>query len=337
MTNTPPPATEDTTGQPLEISGRLRTRSALGFVVALAIIGFALSRLDIDVPRTWEIIKAAEPSWYIAAFVAYYLTFPLRAVRWRLLLRSAGVAGEGHHLPPLRTLAGIIYLSWWANCIIPAKLGDAYRGYRIKQLSGGSFSRAMGTVVAERIFDTAVLAALLVASLIFIGRLSGPESSAAGQIVTITVVLVALCGAGLVGMWVLRAHLPRLIPGRFANVYQRFQEGTLGSFRAAPGGALVTLGVWSTEAARMFFVMQSLSLGLSFPHAVFLSLANALLTVVPFTPGGLGLVETGMVALLLLAGVSKEQAVATAILDRTISYWSIVALGSLLFLLRRKL
>lgn len=330
----PPEATSDT---PLPLDRRLRTRSALGFVLALAIIVLFVSRLDIDLQSTWETIRGANPLLYLAAFVAYYCTFPLRAVRWRLLLRSAAVAGARGPLPRLRSLAGIIYLSWFANCLIPAKLGDAYRGYAVRQRTGASFSSVMGTVVAERAFDTVVLAMLLMVSLLFIGRLQGAAADVGDRILLIAAALVGLCLVGLAAMWVLRERLHLLLPSRIRMVYLRFQNGILGSFRRAPAGGAVTVAVWCTEAARMFLVIQSLSLGLSFPHAVFLSLANALLTVVPFTPGGLGLVEAGMVGLLLLAGVSKEQAVAAALLDRTISYWSIVVFGAVLFLFRRKL
>ena len=41
--------------------------------------------------------------------------------------------------------------------------------------------------------------------------------------------------------------------------------------------------------------------------------------------------------LLLLVGVEKETAVAAALVDRSISYWSIVALGVPLFLARRRI
>jgi hypothetical protein len=338
MLSSQPEATpEPSLDQPLRISSRLRARSALGFLVALGILVFFVSRLELDLPRTWEIIRSAQPALFLVAFIAYYCTFPLRAVRWRLLLQSARITVGRLPIPPLPSLSGIIYLSWFINCLVPAKLGDAYRGYQIKRRTGASFSAAMGTVVAERAFDTVVLAVLLLASLLFIGRLDGPESDAAERIVWATVALLVLCGVGVSAMWLLRSHLPRLLPARLQEAYQRFQDGTLGSFRRAPAGGLVTLAVWSTEAARMYFVMESLSLGLSFPHAVFLSLANALLTVVPFTPGGLGLVEAGMVGLLMLAGVPKEQAAATAVLDRIISYWSIVGFGSLLFLIRRRI
>ncbi|MSQ09792.1 MAG: flippase-like domain-containing protein [Dehalococcoidia bacterium] len=338
MSQTTPvsPSESENNDAPLKLSGRLRLRSAIGFVAALGIIAFFVSRLELNPAAIWITIRGADPLLYVAAFLAYYVTFPFRALRWQILLKSAGIARD-RPLPKLPSLAGIIYLSWFANCLIPAKLGDAYRGYEIKQRTGASFSAAMGTVVAERAFDTVVLALLLVSSLLLIGRLEGPQADVADKMLIIAATLMGLSVVGLTAMWFLRERLHLFLPKRIQSGYLRFQDGILGSFRKAPAGAAVTFAVWCTEAARMFLVIQALSLGLSFPHAVFLSLANALLTVVPLTPGGLGLVEAGMIGLLMLAGVTKEEAVAAALLDRSISYWSIVAFGSVLFLFRRKI
>ena len=65
-------------------------------------------------------------------------------------------------------------------------------------------------------------------------------------------------------------------------------------------GALTAL-VWLTEAFRLYFVVLALGfadtdLGLS--GAMFVALIGSLLTAVPFTPAGLGLVEGGMLAVL---------------------------------------
>jgi uncharacterized protein (TIRG00374 family) len=137
-------------------------------------------------------------------------------------------------------------------------------------------------------------------------------------------------------MWLLREHLHTRLPVRIQAQYLRFQQGTLGSFKSLPFVVAITVLVWLFEASRLFLVLTALNLPISFPYALFVSLANSLLTVVPFTPGGLGLVEAGVVGLLLLAGVDKEAAVAAALLDRTITYWSLVALGFPLFLYRRR-
>jgi uncharacterized protein (TIRG00374 family) len=98
--------------------------------------------------------------------------------------------------------------------------------------------------------------------------------------------------------------------------------------------------VWGLEAARLAFVVFALGFGGLLGPSQFLlvALAAALLTTVPFLPGGLGLVEFGMVTVLVaVGGVSKEQALSIAILDRSISYGSLVVLGFIVFLVTHAL
>ena len=76
--------------------------------------------------------------------------------------------------------------------------------------------------------------------------------------------------------------------------------------------------------------MVALGLTLTPEHAILVALAGALLSVFP-TPGGIGVVEPGLVGVLML-GVSRESAVAITLVDRTITYLSVVLLGGLVFI-----
>ena len=76
---------------------------------------------------------------------------------------------------------------------------------------------------------------------------------------------------------------------------------------------------------------------------LFVALAAALLTTLPVTPAGLGFVETSIVGILILAanfglapGVNENVATSVAILDRVISYWSLIVVGSILYVITRK-
>ena len=95
-----------------------------------------------------------------------------------------------------------------------------------------------------------------------------------------------------------------------------------------------------TEALRLFFVVQALNfadveLGLS--GAVFVALIGSLLTAVPLSPAGLGIVEAGVVGVLTVAyGVPLAEATAIALLDRVISVFSIIVLGTIAYLVSSK-
>jgi uncharacterized protein (TIRG00374 family) len=61
--------------------------------------------------------------------------------------------------------------------------------------------------------------------------------------------------------------------------------------------------------------------------------AAALLALVPFTPGGVGFVEAGLVGTLTLAGVSGADAVAATLLYRLVAFWLPLPAGGLAYVL----
>ena len=99
------------------------------------------------------------------------------------------------------------------------------------------------------------------------------------------------------------------------------------------------LGVlgWLAEVGRLYIVVRALGLDLDLPLVVVIALANSLLTLVP-TPGGLGAVESGVPWLLgRLSSISGDPALALVLVDRAISYLSIILVGTALFLARQAL
>jgi uncharacterized protein (TIRG00374 family) len=88
--------------------------------------------------------------------------------------------------------------------------------------------------------------------------------------------------------------------------------------------------IWLFEAGRLFLVVQSLDFSIGLGLILFVALANALLVAIPFTPGGLGVVEAGLVGLLTIA-VARNDALSIALVDRTISFLSVIAIGLVVF------
>jgi uncharacterized protein (TIRG00374 family) len=73
------------------------------------------------------------------------------------------------------------------------------------------------------------------------------------------------------------------------------------------------------------------------PSLVMLAYASAeLLAQVPFTPGGLGFVEAGLVGTFTLAGVPGPAALAATLLYRLVSYWLPIPAGGIAYLLFRR-
>jgi uncharacterized protein (TIRG00374 family) len=145
----------------------------------------------------------------------------------------------------------------------------------------------------------------------------------------------------LVVLRVYREQIGRLVPARFRAQYVQFQEGTLGSFRRLHLLAPLTIAVWLVESWR--FLLVALAAGLLsgdplhlLTAALFIALGESLLTTVPLTSGGVGFVEAGMFAMILLftpaTAAAQNTAASVVLLDRLISLVSILLFGGMLFL-----
>ena len=168
-----------------------------------------------------ELILQANPALVLLAFIVFYLGFPLRGYRWERLLRETGfVIG-------LRNSIEILYLSWFVNCVVPAKLGDVYRAYLLKMNSPASLSRTFGTVFIERILDIFAIAILGLAAGFWSFRTGMPPAIRLVFIVGIVVVVVAA-----VGLFTMRNFGRRILdPAAAAAAHPR-------AVRALRGGRL---------------------------------------------------------------------------------------------------
>jgi hypothetical protein len=320
-----------------------KPRTLISFAIAIGLIALLLWRTDINLADIWANILQANPFWFLAAFIVYYLTFPLRGWRWSVLLGNVGITRQTNpKLPGVAGLSEIIYLGWFANTLVPAKLGDAYRAYLLKKNARVSFSTTLGTVLAERVIDMLVLFGLLfLASLTFLGRANQNEDATNLErlIVLLGAGMSLAIVAGLLVFWKAGDPIERRLPGRFRNYFAALHVGVMMSFRRLPQVGGVTIVIWLMEATRLYLVGQSLGFGaqLDFPVVLFVALAGSILTTIPLTPGGLAVVEGGTIGLLVvLTTLTPDQAASLAVLDRVISYWSLLVGGFLVFLVTKK-
>jgi len=298
---------------PPSLTSRLLTPKTLASLgIAVVIVGVALWRAPIDWGAAWDNIRHANPLLYVAALAVYYSSFVLRSIRWHVLLKNAG---EDR---PSRSLVGIVITSFFVNCVVPAKMGDIYRGYLAKQKLGIPVSKALGTIIAGAV--------------VF-------RTKAPGILIPYVVIGVAVCLAGVGVILVMRAgrgqRVLRHLPEAVFHRYESLRLGTVDSFARLPTLLVLTVLVWTAEGARLGLVVFSLHLaGVHLGPSQFLliALVAALLTTVPFLPGGLGLVEAGMIGVLItVGGVPNSAAVSITLLDRSISYGSLVLIGFIIF------
>jgi uncharacterized protein (TIRG00374 family) len=318
----------------------LNFRTIFSFLLAIGIVVFIFTKLDIDPLKTWSTMLTANPLFLLTGFVVYYSAFWLRAARWKLLLNNVGFAKEQVRLPGINGLVEIIYLSWFVNCIVPAKLGDAYRSYLLKRNAGVSFSRTIGTILAERVIDLLVLFGLLTVSFTLIGKhFSETRGFDLNLVMLLGGLMVLALIVGLIGLRFYGHVMVRLVPHRYREKFASFQHGILRSFNRRSLPALIgyTVVIWLLEGGRLFFVTRSLDAHqVTLSAVIFIALLSSLITTIPATPGGAGLVEGAVALSLGLFLTDQHLAVSIALLDRLINYWSLIVGGLVLYLISRR-
>jgi uncharacterized protein (TIRG00374 family) len=316
---------------------RILNVRTIGSLLFGALLLYLVSRVLFGPGFDWgevgRLIGQANPGFLALAFLAYYATFPLRGYRWRFVLARSGMNIR------FRDATEILYLSWFVNCLVPAKLGDLYRAYLLRGNFGASISRTVGTVFIERVADIIIIATLALSAGFwsFRGR-QRPDIDAlfiVGFVVAIGFVLM------LVVLRVWGANIGRFLPARVAELWDRFHEGSTGALgmRSIPVILVITTAIWLLEGARLYFVIRALALpdvGLGISSSVFVALAAALLTAIPLTPAGFGFVEAGIIGVLYLYGVPQEPAAAVALVDRGLTVVTVIIFGGILYAFSKK-
>ncbi len=295
----------------------------VSFAIAAVILILLITRFPVDLRATWETIRQSDLRLFVLAVAVHYTTFLFRGLRWRLLLRNAGV-GETAPLPSLVTAARLVLLGWFASSVTWFRLGDAYRAYAYAEETGAPLARSMGTILAERVMDIALVFLLLLTGFLLV--YADPDMQLPQTMLLVGLALVATALLALLLMHLFRGSVSRLLPQRVLGAYRSFHEGTMRSFNTLPWVVLTGLLAWLAEVGRLYFVVNATGLDVGIGLIMFVSLANALLSAVPLSPGGLGIVEAGLVGLLGLA-VSRDAAVSITLVDRSISYLSVVLTG----------
>jgi uncharacterized protein (TIRG00374 family) len=313
-----------------------RLRNLASFLLALVVLYLVYRQLlGLDWGQVLASVRGANAGLFTLAFLVFYGTFFLRALRWKALLGNVGYSHAADRpMPSAFGLTRIMYLAWFANCVTVARLGDAYRGYLLKKATGVSFAVTLGTVLAERLLDLLVLAATMGAGVMVL--FGGSLPTQASQALAAGLVLSAVGVVGLLAVRRFRWAFELVLPKRLHAHYFRLEHGVIDSFRSRlPLLVAYSVAGWVMEGMTLYAVAAAVGAPVSVAGALVVALAASLLTTVPITPSGLGLTEAGVLVMLGWMGLDAPTASAITFLFRVINYWSIVVLGFLLYVFSR--
>ncbi|MBK7877232.1 MAG: flippase-like domain-containing protein [Planctomycetes bacterium] len=311
-----------------EEGGARVARRILGGVL-LGLAAYALLALWADAASVGRALADFPLALVPAAMALSFANYAVRFVRWELYRTQLGIRLD-------RKTSFLIHLSGLALTVSPGKMGEAFKSWLVRRVDGTPVATSAPIVVAERFTD---LLGFLV--LIAIGGLA-----TAPEYAWVFWATFALCAALLAFVAWSPASAFALAIARRLPVVRRFApklEEALGSTRTllAPSRiplptALATFG-WALECTAFWLVASALVPGgVPFLFAVYtFALAAVAGAVAIVFPGGLGITEASMTALLsrryaalgLPLELAHSKAAAATLVIRLCTLWFAVLLG----------
>jgi glycosyltransferase 2 family protein len=264
---------------------------------------------------------------FIPVLALTFTNYLLRYVKWTVYLRVLGI-----HVPFRRNLT--IFLGGLSMTVTPGKIGELLKAYLLREAQGVAMARTAPVVMAERITDLLALVLLMLTGFFTFRRFQLVLYLVGGMIAVFLIII----SSRRLSLAVL--HLLGRLPGlrRLGDKLLEFYESTAALFRPTPLLIATTLSVaaWFCECFGFYLVLGG------FPDtqvplllAVFIYSATTLGGVV--TPGGIGVTDGGMTALLSYAArFTAATAGAATLLIRLCTLWFAVVVGVVALLVFRR-
>jgi len=310
--------------------GKLVTRVVLGVAAGVAVyVGFSIWA---DAGRVASALARFHWSAAVLACVLALGNYAVRFGRWQYYLRVLGV-----RVPARDSLQ--VFFAGFALTVTPGKLGEAVKAFLLRESHRIPVVRTAPIVIAERLTD---LVALLLLALVGVFSFDVDRRfvAAGALLVILGIAVVSIEPLAELALAV-AARLP--LVRRVAPRLRDFHAATATLVRPAPlliATALASVS-WFLECLAFRVVvggMQGASVSLR--AATFIYASMTIAGALSFLPGGLGVTEAGMLALLIRlgTGLDRGSAAAATFVTRACTLWFAVALGlpALISYARRK-
>lgn len=299
-------------------SGRLLR--VLGLLASL--VGLALVVRSLDVSTTVNTLAGAQPGPLALCLLVVTAQVVLRSARWRILLpaRLDGVR------IPLPRIAGPLLVGYLGNAALPARLGEVARAVLIARRERLDTAAALGSVVLERVVDTASLAIVGLVAATEVGAPSwiGQLCLVAAAGLVLAVALMATVGLSpgtrRIGAIATRLHAGRRAAVALASL-DTFARGLDRAARPSRVVAAATISVfcWGLDATLVWLVAESLGIPMTPAGAMLVAAIAILGTAIPSAPGYIGTFDLAAATTAGALGIDPSAAAVLAVLYHAVS------------------
>lgn len=287
---------------------------------------------SVDLGACASVLSHANPIPLAACLAVIATQVTLRAVRWRLLLPPP--PGDG--LIKVRRIIPVLLVGYLGNAVLPARLGEPIRAFLVARREDLDAAEAFGSVVLERVVDTATLAVVAFVAAVAVNAPSWIVQATAVAAIAGTAVTGALVVIGPGRMVLLTrrivAHLP--FATRAEPILKRLDDFARGIDRPSRSSAIVVAVVvsattWMLDAATFWLVASSIGVQVSPAAALLIAAVTVLGTALPSAPGYVGTFELASATTAQALGVAAVPALALAVLAHAMTVLPTAGAGAI--------
>ena len=303
-----------------------------GGVVILVVFG-ATTNLHAAV----RALREVEPRLFALAVLAVPAQMAVRAVRWRYLVRRLADTTISARFAFVSVICGIA-----AGSMTPGRSFELAKAVMLRDAYGVGLGLSVSAMLIERLLDIVTLVAGLLVAAVLLPRQTVLGTAALPALIAVIVAgAVLLAGAPdhvragatlllrAVPFRALRERAQAFVDLLCASISVSRRRHTLG-----PLLALTAVGI-ALDFARVMAVFGALRVGLAPQVLVFTYVGAAILGMALLVPGGVGVTEVsqaGLIAVLAPHAVAMAVARSGVLIDRIVSYYSVLVAGGLLLM-----
>jgi uncharacterized membrane protein YbhN (UPF0104 family) len=293
---------------------------ALVSVLSLAgVVWWALGQEAPSLPDT-----GARWAALVGAIGLYGVSSCVRGERWHALLRHNGAR------PARADAYALIAVGYMGNNVLPARAGDAFRVVFMTPRADTGARTVIGTLVAERLLDVAVLGGAFLVLTFGVVDHAGLPSGARLRFAAAVLVAVVLMAAVVGFVAHRRGHLARL----WAFVAPMI--AATANLRGRHGAAMLatTVLVWGIEAGVWWASGEAAGLDLSAVEACYLLALASMFAMIPSGPGYAGTMDAAVIFGARVLGRTASAALSYLLLLRFVLIVPITLVGLVLLVVR---
>jgi uncharacterized protein (TIRG00374 family) len=318
---------------------KLGWRGVLGFALSALLLWWTLR--GVSVAEVREQLRTANIALLALSAAVATCIFPLRAIRWRVILEPVA---PGLPFGPLWRSTAI---GMMVNNVVPARAGELVRVFALtRETDRVGFVAGFASLAVDRVFDAVVLITMLVAAMLapaFPG-----DTVILGQPASHYAVVLGVAALGILAVLYAIVFAPELIERLYMAVARRLSPALaergrrlllsfitgLGALRSPTRFARVflwTLLHWLVSALSFWIAFRAVGIQAPFSAAVFLQSLIAIGVAIPSSPGFFGVFEASAKVGLAAYGITGPQVITWALGYHILSFLPITIIGAYYF------